>query len=249
LALAEPLKDLFKIITTCIPLLWQMFLLVFVVYYLFAVLGQYYFGGLIYTTNPTLVGTNFASGAFWPLNFNDLPSGFVTLFALMIVNNWYEIAQGFMLATHSNFAAVYFVVFFLIVNLIVLNIVIACILDCFAFIYEEEAANQEIGQLGTADEDLEIGEGVVSRMGTSRILRKLADADEQSESDASSSSATSSNSGKSKNDMTEDLEKEYGTFANQRRNAHTVHTVHRTSNAIQHVQSNRSITHDENSES
>jgi hypothetical protein len=183
LALAEPLQDLFKILTTCLPFLWQMVLLLFVVYYLFAVLGQYLFGGLIYTTNPTLAGTNFSQGAFWPLNFNDLPSGMVTLFALMIVNNWYEIAQGFMLASHSNLAAAYFVIFFVIVNLIVLNIVIALILDCIATVFDEELEVEAAVRGVSTDVDLEHGDGVGSPIVANRIFRKILQAESESSED------------------------------------------------------------------
>lgn len=173
LALLPPLQSLFKIVVTLIPKFWQMFLVMFVVYYMFAVLGQYLFGGLIYTTNPILAGTNFASAGFWPLNFNDLPSGFVTLFALMIVNNWYEIAQGFMFATYSKFAALYFVIFFVVVNLIVLNIIMALIIDCNLAVEDDDNDKDRAKSKDDVvdPEDLESGaylEGASQR----KILRK-----------------------------------------------------------------------------
>ena len=63
-------------------------LLLFLVYYIFATLGIQLFGGLIYEGNEALAPTGFAAGEYWPLNFNDFPSGMVTLFVLMVVNNW-----------------------------------------------------------------------------------------------------------------------------------------------------------------
>jgi hypothetical protein len=162
LAYFEPLRGLFGMVSLLIPTFWQMFLVLFAVYYIFAVVGQYLFGGRIFTTNPVLAGTNFASAGFWPLNFNDLPSGFVTLFALMIVNNWYEIAQGFMLVTNSDLVSLYFVIFFVIVNLVVLNIVMALVIDCNSVLEDlmerEKGHMQRLQQKGV--NDLEAGEGM-----------------------------------------------------------------------------------------
>ncbi|OLQ13462.1 hypothetical protein AK812_SmicGene2516 [Symbiodinium microadriaticum] len=56
----------------------------------------------------------FAASHYWALNFNDILSGFVTLFSIMMVNNW-----------------------FVIVNLIVLNILIALILESSQAVREE----------------------------------------------------------------------------------------------------------------
>mmetsp|Transcript_66876 Transcript_66876/g.105802 ORF Transcript_66876/g.105802 Transcript_66876/m.105802 type:complete len:807 (+) Transcript_66876:95-2515(+) len=161
LAYFDALKDLYNIMTLLIPTFWQLFLVLFVIFYLFAVVGQYLFGGLIFTTNPVLAGTNFAQAHFWSLNFNDLLSGFVTLFALMIVNNWYELAQGFMLVTHSNLVSIYFVLFFVVCNLIVLNIVVALVLDCNTAL--EAMTKRQASHLrrnGDKEIDLEIGEGM-----------------------------------------------------------------------------------------
>jgi hypothetical protein len=153
LAYFDDLRGLYNMVALLVPTFWQLFLVLFCVYYIFAIIGQYLFGGKIFTTNPVLANTNFSSAGFWPLNFNDLPSGFVTLFALMIVNNWYEIAQGFMLATNSNLISIYFVIFFVIVNLVVLNIVMAVIIDC-------NSAMEGLLQSGAGDADLEQGEGM-----------------------------------------------------------------------------------------
>merc|ERR1719502_2614607 len=103
-------------------------------YFFFATMGRCLFGGLIYTTNPALNATWAGGGAyysdeFFSLNFNDLISGFVTLFALMIVNNWYITTSGFILATGSVWCSWYFILFFIVCNLVVLNILMALIID------------------------------------------------------------------------------------------------------------------------
>jgi len=149
-----PLRHLFLIITRLIPTFWQIFMLLLIVYYVFAVLGMWLFGGIIYTSNPALAGSSFASGSYWPLNFNDFVSGLVTLFVLMIVNNWYILCSGYMLAAGTSWASAYFVLFFLVCNLIVLNILIALVLDCTSVLSEDmekSAKSEEQGQKHVSD--------------------------------------------------------------------------------------------------
>lgn len=62
------------------------------IFFEFAVVGQYLFGGKIVNNTGATIFEN--GGNFFTLmNFNDLISSYVTLFALMIVNNWYVIVD------------------------------------------------------------------------------------------------------------------------------------------------------------
>ena len=55
------------------------------------------------------------------VNFNNMANAFVTLFTLMVVNQWHVIAQGFVLVT-SKWARIYFFTFHMVVVILVLNI-------------------------------------------------------------------------------------------------------------------------------
>jgi len=65
--------------------------ILFVIFYVFGQLGIYSFGG--YNTLGNIkVGNDPSVPQFYNLmNFNDFVSAFITLFALMIVNNWLDI--------------------------------------------------------------------------------------------------------------------------------------------------------------
>lgn len=132
----KPLLYLVAMVARLVPVYRQLGLLLFLVYYIFATIGLQIFGGRIYEINPKLVGRDFATAGYWALNFNDFPSGLVTLFVLMVVNNWFVVADGFMAVT-NDYAAIFFVLFFVTVNLIVLNILIALILESSAAVREE----------------------------------------------------------------------------------------------------------------
>merc|ERR1719215_1626609 len=86
-----PLKHLFYMINRMMPIYYQMSMLLIVVFYIFISAGRLMFGGLIYNTNPALARGIFAESNYWQLNFNDTAGGWVTLFAAMVINNWYVI--------------------------------------------------------------------------------------------------------------------------------------------------------------
>lgn len=65
------------------------------------------------------------------LNFQNIFNSYVTLFELMVVNNWYVIMEGHVRVT-SRLSRIYFFLFYLS-TMIILNIVVAFILDSFLF--------------------------------------------------------------------------------------------------------------------
>ena len=76
-------------------------------------------------------------------NFNDLGNGFVTLFALMVVNNWDEVSQVFVDVQGSNATRFFFVAFYYISVVIGLNIVVAFAIDMFGAISRLDSFQSE----------------------------------------------------------------------------------------------------------
>ena len=96
--------------------------------------GVLWFGGKVTSeTESLLMDTSFPNN-YYLNNFNDLGNGFVTLFSLMVVNNWQLISQVFVDITGSNYTRIYFVLFFYICVVIGLNIVVAFAIDMFSAI-------------------------------------------------------------------------------------------------------------------
>mmetsp|Transcript_25701 Transcript_25701/g.39518 ORF Transcript_25701/g.39518 Transcript_25701/m.39518 type:complete len:126 (-) Transcript_25701:312-689(-) len=58
------------------------------IYYMFAMMGMLLFGGKIQRDMPILANDPSIPTTYFLDNFNDLLSSFVTLFTLMVVNNW-----------------------------------------------------------------------------------------------------------------------------------------------------------------
>lgn len=62
-------------------------MILMVVYFFFALVGMIMFGGII-RKNLEIFKNNTNDGKYQIDNFNDILSAFVTLFTLMVVNNW-----------------------------------------------------------------------------------------------------------------------------------------------------------------
>jgi len=149
-----PLQQLFVIIRQLIPTFRQTLMILLVVYYIFSVIGRWCFGGLIYTTNPALAGSGFAEGLYWSLTFNDILSGMITLFLVMLVNNWYIVADGYMLTSGTIWCGVFFFVWYVVANFIMINIVVAVILDGTGVVsgmIEKEKEEQHDKGIATAE--------------------------------------------------------------------------------------------------
>jgi hypothetical protein len=56
--------------------------------YLFATIGMCLFQGYITPNNEKIQADSSIPDKYWLMNFNCLMSSFVTLFCLMVVNNW-----------------------------------------------------------------------------------------------------------------------------------------------------------------
>ena len=72
----------------------------FCIIYFYAALGVLLYGGLISSdpstpTYKTLIDTPYGQSGYWALNLNDIPSGLVLMFQLLVVNNWMVFVNAF----------------------------------------------------------------------------------------------------------------------------------------------------------
>jgi len=125
----------------------------------FSFMGVQLFGGKI-NTDPAspysepVSQTDYGSSNYYANNFNDIPSGMVTLFELIVVNNWFEIVDGFSAAIGNPYlAATYFVLWYVFGVLIVMNIVVSFVLNAFVDKYEQHTLEIKQGRKDTANVD------------------------------------------------------------------------------------------------
>jgi hypothetical protein len=136
-------------LTEVLPNASRMLLVLFCTFYLFSTIGVLFFGGLI-NTDPNSVysgrlkGTEFDDSNFWANSFNDHCSAFVTLFELLVINNWTVTCDGFAAASNSKLARLFFVSFHLIGVVVINNLVISFVVE--AFMTEYNAAGSRTGR-------------------------------------------------------------------------------------------------------
>nr|XP_039248277.1 two pore calcium channel protein 1-like isoform X1 [Styela clava] len=113
------------------------------VYYSFAVIGMEAFSNKVlfnakeqppFCGNPKLQDSEFVRMGYCQMNFNDIIHSIVTLFVLMVVNQWHVITQGFVFVTNKA-ARLFFISFHLSVVILILNIIVAFVLEAFILEY------------------------------------------------------------------------------------------------------------------
>ncbi len=141
---------------TIVPMFLRYLLSMLLVYYAWSIMGMESFAGTIqfsmsqeppffHDLDPRLNGTSYYQNAYWNNNFNGLGRSLVTLFELMVVNNWAITMMGYAYAT-SKAAMIYFYAWFFVMVIVVLNIVTAFLLDDFTVMQGTLTAEEDSGK-------------------------------------------------------------------------------------------------------
>lgn len=99
------------------------------VYYSFAIVGMELFSGKF--IRGKLVGTAYFNNDYWLNNFDNLHTAMVTLFELMVVNNW-PINMEAAVAATTVWARFYYLAWYAVSVIVVINVLVAFLLDSFA---------------------------------------------------------------------------------------------------------------------
>jgi hypothetical protein len=147
-------------ITQIVPLLGDLFIQLLLLVLFYGVVGVHFFGGL--TTDNTknkykeLMGDDMGENYEY-LTFNDIPSALLTLYSIMITNDWSKIMTQSILSfdggTQVFWARAFFLSFFGLGFMLVLNTTIGAIIDFIntylSILQEEESAGSMKEQDGT----------------------------------------------------------------------------------------------------
>ena len=110
------------------------------VFYFFAIIGMEIHAGRLFDgcCQETPVAAYYSSARpcagpaslYWMNNFNNIVNAYITLFELLIVNNWFVVMDGHVAVTNRADRA-FFIFFYLIAVVVVINVVVAFLLDTF----------------------------------------------------------------------------------------------------------------------
>ena len=102
----------------------------------FAIVGQYLYGGRI-TTLTVETNEIDAPYMYYLMNFNDFYASMVTLFHVLVINNWNNTTDMYCTVMDHNWPRLYFGLFWVICVLIMLNIVISYVLEMYSVVTDE----------------------------------------------------------------------------------------------------------------
>ena len=103
----------------------------YTLFYSYAYIGEFLWGGLI-TTNSKQVSDPGIPDLYYLMNFNDFGSSVVTLFHIMVVNNWYITCNMFIRVTDDRtLPELFFISFWVLTVLIIFNLVISNVIEIY----------------------------------------------------------------------------------------------------------------------
>ena len=108
----------------------SMLVSLYTIYYLYAIGGEIWFGGKVKTNGPQTQDPSIPS-FYYLINFNDFGCSLVTLFHIMIVNNWYVTTNMLCDIVDNNWPRLYFGSFWILVVLIMLNKVLSILIEVY----------------------------------------------------------------------------------------------------------------------
>jgi len=121
---------IFRTFFSLLPIFGTLLGVMTVVFYLFNLLAIEVFGGLVYPENPLIYSDPSIPFGYVHNNFNDFGSGLLTLFELLVVNNWWVTVQMLTKLT-SGYWKFYFITYYFLAVLIALNLMVAFVIDTF----------------------------------------------------------------------------------------------------------------------
>lgn len=141
-------RAVFSTLSKMTPVLAGLLSTMALVLYVFAMVGQDLYAGKLRRDDPVLAETDYGKLNYYPLNFDNLWSSYVTLFSMMLVNQWHAVRTGFEVAQvsrhsssaeNSGVAWTFFGFYYVIAVLLVVNVAVAFMLQVFNHYFDSAA--------------------------------------------------------------------------------------------------------------
>ena len=104
----------------------------YTLFYTYAYIGEFIWGGKV-TTKSEQINDDDIPSLYYLMAFNDFGQSMVTLFHVMVVNNWWLTCNMFIDISGNRWPALYFTSFWVLTVLIIFNLVVSNVIE----IYEE----------------------------------------------------------------------------------------------------------------
>ena len=135
----KTMRIIFETMKNLLGPLNNLIVVMMTIFYVFAQVGMVFFGGQIKENSTEIIHDSSIPDNYYLMNFNDLMSSIITLFVLIVVNNWYVIvAMCVDIKGGNTLYRYFFVVFYYFGVIIGLNIIIAFAIDMYAAVLRLE---------------------------------------------------------------------------------------------------------------
>ena len=121
-----------KMLSPFLSVLFSLYLVIF----MFKTVGVLWFGGLVTLAEAQNIG-NIGSTLNYLLNFNDTYSAMLTLFVVLVSNNWNDTTDIYCMLVDNLWPRLFFGIFFFLTIFVILNIVTSFVLDIYDNSLEE----------------------------------------------------------------------------------------------------------------
>ena len=102
----------------------------YTLFYTYAYIGEFTWGGRI-TTKSEQTSDDDIPALYYLMAFNDFGQSMVTLFHVMVVNNWWMTCNMFIDVSHNNWPQLYFASFWVLTVLIIFNLVVSNVIEIY----------------------------------------------------------------------------------------------------------------------
>ena len=100
----------------------------FIIFYVYAGIGQFFFSGKITTQSAQVLDSGIPA-FYYLMNFNDFGMSMVTLFHIMVVNNWWVTTNMLCVISDSNWPRYFITTFWILIVLVVANLILSNVIE------------------------------------------------------------------------------------------------------------------------
>ncbi|KAK8799427.1 hypothetical protein WA158_002642 [Blastocystis sp. Blastoise] len=127
LSLKTTIKSFFDIL----PLLLTYSIIIFIIYYIFAIFGMYIFQGKLTVDNSFVATSSYGKMSYYTLNFETIFQALLTVFTISVGNNWSVFVEGGVASYQSKYIRLYYISFYIICIYVFLNIFYSIVVSTF----------------------------------------------------------------------------------------------------------------------
>ena len=137
------LRSILKTIENLLRPLIGLLTVELILIYAFSVIGMYCFGGKVSPDNPFIKNNQGIPPNYYLLNFNDYFSAWITLYSVLVVNNWQLISLMYECVLETRSVRLYFLIFYYCVVIVGMNILLATTIDMYSAVLRMEQKTKD----------------------------------------------------------------------------------------------------------